>query len=137
MTAKQIKVKEVERSKYTIFLNRARQLYEMAKEAQGRAYWAALGVNAVHCAISMNDAITVYCLGQRNAGEDHVTAAELLYKVDFEGADNQSKNFSRIIAKKTAIEYEERDFRQTDALDCLKQLERFYQWGINKLPNDK
>ena len=135
MTAKQIKVKEVERSKYTIFLNRAKQLYAMAQVAKDNEYWAAVGVNAVHCAISLNDAVTVYCLGKRNSGEDHATAAELLYKVELEGADSQSKNFSRIIAKKTAIEYEERDFRQTDALDILKQLERFYHWGTSKLPS--
>ena len=83
----------------------------------------------------MNDAITVYSLGQRNAGEDHATAAALLYKVDFDGADAQSRNLARIIAKKTAIEYEERDFRQADALDILKQVDRFYQWAVTKLPN--
>ena len=134
MTAKHIKVREVERSKYTIYLNRAQQLYAMAREAEKKEFWAALGVNAVHCAISLNDAITVYCLGKRNASEDHATAAELLYKVELDGADNQSKNFSRIIAKKNAIEYEERDFRHNDALDILKQLDRFYQWGTSKLP---
>lgn len=134
MTAKFIKIREVERTRYVIYLNRAKQLYAMAREAEKKEYWAAVGVNAVHSAISLNDAITVYCLGKRNAGEDHATAAELLFKVELDGAGNQSKNFSRIIAKKNAVEYEERDFRQTDALEILKQLERFYQWGTDKLP---
>ena len=134
MTAKAIKIREVEKNNYTVFLNRANQLYFMLRYAHQKEYWAALGVNAVHCVISLNDAITVYALGKRHAGEDHTTAGELLYRVGFEGAEAQSKNFSRIIAKKSAIEYEERDFRQADALDILKQVERFYQWGITKLP---
>lgn len=134
MTAKAIKVREVEKNNYTVFLNRANQLYFMLRYAHQKEYWAALGVNAVHCAISLNDAITVYSLGKRHTGEDHSTAGELLFRVGFEGAEAQSKNFSRIIAKKSAIEYEERDFRQADALDILKQVERFYQWGITKLP---
>ncbi|MFH0754945.1 MAG: hypothetical protein V2A70_10315, partial [Candidatus Omnitrophota bacterium] len=128
------KVKIVAKSSYTIFLNRANQLYEMMLVAKQKEYWAALGVNAVHCAIALNDAITVCNLGQRSAGEDHATAAELLYRVNIEGVEAQAKNYSRILAKKTAIEYEERDFRQADALDIFKQVERFYQWGVSKLP---
>jgi len=133
MTPKPMKVKQVEKQLYTIYLNRAQQLYASLRHAEKNEHWASVGVNAVHCAISLNDAITVYSLGQRNAGEDHATAAALLYKVSFDGADAQSKNLARIIAKKTVIEYEERDFRQSDALDILKQVERFYQWGISKL----
>lgn len=134
MTPKQMKVKVVENQKYSIYLNRAKQLYVVVRYAEEKRCWAAVGVNAVHCAISLNDAITVYSLGQRNAGEDHATAADLLYKVNVDGADTQSKNLTRIIAKKTAVEYEDRDFREADALDMLKQVERFYQWGISKLP---
>jgi hypothetical protein len=135
MTPRPMKVKQVEKQLYTIYLNRAKELYASLRHAEKSEHWASVGVNAVHCAISLNDAITVFSLGQRNAGEDHATAAALLYKVDLDGVDAQSKNLARIIAKKTAIEYEERDFRQADALDILKQVERFYQWGISKLPN--
>lgn len=134
MSAKSIKVRETLKTQHTVFLNRSKQLYEMMRFAHEKEYWAALGVNAVHCAISLNDALTVYSLGQRYAGEDHTTAAELLFRVKLEGVEAQAKNFSRIIAKKNSIEYEERDFRQADALDIFKQVERFYQWGITKLP---
>ena len=134
MSARTIKIREVLKSNHTVFLNRAKQLYEMMFAAQQKEYWAALGVNAVHCAISLNDALTVYSLGQRYAGEDHAMAAELLFKARLDGVESQAKNFSRIIAKKNIIEYEERDFRQSDALDILKQVERFYQWGTSRLP---
>ena len=49
----------------------------------------------------------------------------------------QVSNYRRIIAKKYAVSYENRDFRQKEALEVLKQVERFYNWGLGKLSEDK
>ena len=48
--------------------------------------------------------------------------------------DAQKANFKRIIAKKNAIAYEGRAFRETEAHEVLKQAQRFYDWGASKLP---
>ena len=134
MSARQLKVKSVPRESYKVYHTRAIQLYETMQHTVTTRRWSALGVNAVHCAISLNDALTVFNLGQRSAGEDHHQAAELLFRLSLEGAATQAKNFGRIIAKKTAVEYEERDFRENEALELVKQVERFFAWGTGKLP---
>ncbi|MBF0217891.1 MAG: hypothetical protein HQL30_12990 [Candidatus Omnitrophica bacterium] len=42
--------------------------------------------------------------------------------------------YKRIIAKKNLIAYENRAFRQTEALEIFKLTERFYSWAASKLP---
>jgi hypothetical protein len=134
MSAKTIKTQSEEKHRYSVHLDKARQFYDTMREAQASGRWAAVGLNAVHCAISVNDALTVFFLQERSAGEDHLLAAELLSRVPLDDVDSQKTNFRRIIAKKNAIAYEGRHFRQKEAEDISKQAERFYQWGIQRLP---
>lgn len=42
--------------------------------------------------------------------------------------------YKRILAKKNLIAYENRDFRQMEAIDIAKLAERFYEWAALKLP---
>ena len=44
--------------------------------------------------------------------------------------------YGRIVAKKNAITYERRKFTEKEALEIAKQAERFYQWGLSKLPKN-
>ena len=37
--------------------------------------------------------------------------------------------------RRIAIAYENREFRQSEALEISKQTERFYQWALHNLPN--
>ena len=132
MTRK-FKVVAEEKDKFIVFWSKANQFYDMMHHAQKTEMWAALGLNAVHCAISASDALLVRYLGQRGAGDDHIQAARILSQLLLEGVEGQVVNFKRIIAKKNAIAYENREFRQREALDISKQTERFYQWASNYL----
>ena len=96
--------------------------------------WTAVGLNAVHCAISGCDAILTFHLGIRSVGEDHMQAGDLLLRIPREDVDGEASAFKRIIAKKNLIAYENREFRQTEALEILKLAERFYSWIISSLP---
>lgn len=39
----------------------------------------------------------------------------------------------RILAKKSLIEYDNKIFTKHDAMDIMKQTERFYLWGKGEL----
>ena len=132
---KKFKLVAEEKGDFGVFWNKAGQFYEMMEHAQKTGKWAALGLNAVHCAISTSDALLVRYLGQRSAGDDHIQAAVVFSRLPVEGADSQAANLKRIIAKKNAIAYENREFRQSEALEISKQTERFYQWALHNLPN--
>ena len=73
-------------------------------------------------------------LGIRTAGEDHMQAIDLLMRLPPAVEDDEAATFKRIIAKKNLIAYENREFRQTEAIDILKLAERFHRWAVSKLP---
>ena len=81
MMAKKKKVVNVEKNDYKIFLKKAKDFYEIMLKARDTGNWTAVGLNAVHCAISCCDAMLTFHLGIRSAGEDHMQAVELLTRL--------------------------------------------------------
>lgn len=134
MTPKDIKTVEVEKNDYKIYLRKAIDFHDTMQSAREASKWTAVGLNAVHCAISCCDAILTFHLGIRSAGEDHMQATELLQRLPKDVENGQASIYRRIIAKKNLIAYENREFRQSDAFDILKITERFYAWATKKLP---
>ncbi len=135
MVPKKLKTKAVEKNDYRIYFNKARDFYEIMLKARDTGKWTAVGLNAVHCAISSCDAMLVFHLGIRSIGEDHMQVTDLLTRVPLRGINDEVAALKRIIAKKNVIAYENREFRQLEALDILKLTERFYDWVLLNLPH--
>jgi hypothetical protein len=133
MTPKKLKTRTVEKSDYRIYLAKAKDFYEIMFKAHEAEKWTAVGLNAVHCAISCCDAMLVFHLGIRSIGEDHVQVIDLLSRLPRKGISDEISTFKRIIAKKNVIAYENREFRQSEAADILKLAERFYDWVLFNL----
>lgn len=86
----------------------------------------AVGLNAVHCAISSSDAMLVFYAGICSTSDDHLSVIDLL------------SNSVRLPEVKSKCEilrkiYENRDFIQKEALEMLKLTERFYTWVVSKI----
>jgi len=133
MTAKKLKTQAVEKNDYKVFLKKAEDFYNIMRQAERSENWTAVGLNAVHCAISCCDALLVFHLGIRSTGEDHMQAADLLLRLP-QDMSGEAANFKRIAAKKNVVAYENREFRQSDALEIVKLTERFYHWAVDNLP---
>jgi len=134
MTPKKLKTKTVEKSDYKIYLKKAKDFYDTMLEARDAEKWTAVGLNAVHCAISCCDAMLVFHLGIRSIGEDHMQVADLLTRLPQKEVSSEITTLKRIIAKKNLIAYENREFHQSEAIDILKLTERFYNWVLSNLP---
>ena len=134
MTPKKLKTKTVEKSDYKIYLKKAKDFYDTMLEARDAEKWTAVGLNAVHCAISCCDAMLVFHLGIRSIGEDHMQVADLLTRLPQKEVSSEITTLKRIIAKKNLIAYENREFHQSEAIDILKPTERFYNWVLSNLP---
>ena len=134
MTPKKIKTQTVEKSDYKIFLKKAKDFYNIMLTARDTENWTAVGLNAVHCAISCCDAMLAFHLGIRSISDDHMDAIDLLQRIPQVHSSGESNTFKRIIAKKSIVAYENREFRQAEALDILKLVERFYNWATSNLP---
>ncbi|OGL44150.1 MAG: hypothetical protein A2149_09035, partial [Candidatus Schekmanbacteria bacterium RBG_16_38_11] len=120
-----------ERSNYKTYLKKAGEFYATMLQAKEMAKWNAVGLNAVHCAISSSDAMLVFYSGIRSSGDDHMAVIDLL-STSLKLSDTKSKceTLRKILVKKSIIEYEDRDFTQKEALEILKRTERFYNWVV-------
>lgn len=103
-------------------------------DAAGRQDWNALGLNAVHTVISAADALTVFFLGERSSGDSHQDVVELLRRLPF-GDESRAKarQASEVIQVKNAVEYEDVDFEENEAMRCDARARRFHDWARSKL----
>ncbi len=133
MTRK-FKTTKVERSNYSNYLKKSKEFYETMLQSQKEKRWNAVGLNAVHCAISAADALLVFHIGQRSIDPDHRTVAELMSNsLSIPEANSKSMILQKIITQKNLIEYEQRPFSEKEAELIIKHTERFYSWVISLL----
>ncbi|MDP8259155.1 MAG: hypothetical protein P9L90_07045 [Candidatus Aadella gelida] len=135
MTPKKMKTIAVEKNDYKIYLKKAKDLHSIMIKARDIENWTAVGLNAVHCAISCCDAVLTFHLGARSSGEDHIQAADLILRIPKTNVKSAAITFKRIISKKNLVAYENRAFRKGDADDIVKITERFYEWTFSNFPS--
>ncbi|HUW23421.1 MAG TPA: HEPN domain-containing protein [bacterium] len=134
MVAKKIKTKTIKRSAYRTYLKKASEFYDIMLQAKNRKKWNAVGLNAVHCAISSSDAMLVFYGGIRSTSDDHLAVIDLLStSIKLPDGKPKCETLRKILVKKSIIEYENRDFTQKEALEILKLTERFYDWVVSSI----
>ncbi|MEK6715785.1 MAG: HEPN domain-containing protein [Candidatus Omnitrophota bacterium] len=135
MTPK-FKTRDVEKSLYTNYLKRSEECYHAAKNSFVAQEWNAATISAIHACISASDAMCIYFLGKRNAGESHNEAAALFkaIKTDDEQINTNASRILRILAIKNMAEYEDRLVFKAEAEKVLKDCERFLEYVKAKLP---
>jgi hypothetical protein len=134
--AKQIKTRVVEKADYWIYLKKGKEFYHTMFQAEKAENWNAVGLNGVHCVISLIDALLVKYSGIRSTGKDHMAAVDLLTSAiaaKLKGSEQKSRLARRVIAKKNLVEYENRDFSQNESLDLISRVQRFHDWIIEQL----
>jgi hypothetical protein len=112
-----------------IHLKKAEQFHRSMAEAVSKEDWDAVGLNAIHCVISANDALLGFRHGIRAAGKRHAEAADLL--VQFEKGEDAKRNasrFEKVINKKHLVEYEGRVLSPTEGRKMAGDAERFLAW---------
>ena len=124
------RVRHVNKSLFKNYLKKSEEFFETASQCLRNARWNAAVINAVHCGISACDALTVFMLGVRHAGERHEDAIGLLQTVNLprEIVKTKSRQLSRLLAIKNAAEYEERLMTEKDAREAVRDAERFFTW---------
>ena len=134
MAARRRDTRRVERVRAVGFLKKATEFIESMRHALQAGRWNAVGLNAVHCAISACDAVLVYYTEQRSASPDHEEAVYLLGALPkVPDAKSKSETLRRIIHEKHLIEYEDRSFSAHEAAELAKLTERFYSWAAQLL----
>lgn len=132
---KNISTGKEDKSAYTNFLKKALDFFNSMKNNLEKGNWNSAGLEAVHSAISANDALLVYFHGIRSISQKHEDAVNLLISlIDKDGVKEAAAHLRRLIAKKNLIAYESVLFKRNDAEDAAKHAERFFNWVKNQIP---
>ena len=135
MTAK-FTTRDVQKSLYINFLKRAEECLHAAQNSFLIQEWNASAINAIHSCIAACDAMCVYFLGKRHAGDDHEEAVSffMAIKGGNEGIKTNSNRLLRVLRIKNMAEYEERLVYKPEAEKILKDCERFFEFVKKELP---
>lgn len=132
-----LKTRRVDRSLYVNYLKKAQECLASACRSFAASEWNASAINSIHSAISSVDAMCVFFLGQRHAGESHDGTVALLRTVkelDRKDLNSIVNRTSRILSLKNMAEYEERLVSSSEAEKALKDADRLLQFVKSKLP---
>jgi HEPN domain-containing protein len=131
--ARQTRTVKVTEAEARVFLSKAEQFMSSAQDALAKGNWDAAVHNAVHGAISANDALLGARHGLRSSGQSHKDAATLL--VEKEGTEDARKNaarFLKILSKKNLVQYEGRSVSEAEARALVTDATRFFEWSRSR-----
>ena len=128
MTAREIKIKQEERSAAADYLKKATDNYEQMLAAIQADNSNAAATLAIQCAISSADAICVSEKGIRSISQDHFDVCDLVASLPLGEAKEKSNLLRKIVSKKNLVQYERRNIYKDEALEMVKVTTRLYQW---------
>jgi len=132
-----VEMQKVEKHLYSNYLRKAREYLDGMKDELINQRWNLAVLAGVHCAISACDALTIFFLGRKHKGIKHADAAKLLASIedlDPRELREKSSQFISILDFKTPVEYDKTVFKESDARELAKRVERFYGWVKERLP---
>lgn len=125
-----MKTREVTKQLYKNYLKKAEEFFSAMNDELSRGNYNSCIVNAVHCAISSADALTVFFKGVRHAGEKHEDVIKLIAAMDIdkEVLKRNISHLSSLLGVKNIAEYEEKLTTEPEAVNAVKNAERFFRW---------
>ena len=128
--------RDVRKSLYVNFLKRAEECFHAAQNSFSSEEWNSATISAIHSCIAACDAMCVYFLGKRHAGENHEEVVNLFrtIKNGNEEIKANANRILRILGVKNMAEYEERLVYKPETEKILKDCERFLEFVKKQLP---
>lgn len=125
-----LRTRPVDKSVFKNYLRKSEECLDTASDCLTTRRWNAAVINAVHSGINACDALTVFALGVRHAGERHEDAITLLQTVGLprDVLTAKSRQLNRLLAIKNAAEYEERLMAENEAREAVRDAQRFCNW---------
>ncbi len=130
-----MKIRNVNKGLYGNYLKKATEFYDAGKNEFEKQHWNSCVLNAIHCAISAADALTVKFNGVRHAGEKHADVVNLLQQISLDPRilKDKTKQLLALLEIKNATEYEEKLTTESGAIAAMKNVERFFSWVKEEL----
>ena len=128
-----VKKRSIDPSESELYYHKSKEFLKVMHDCYERRQWNGVGLNAVHCSISISDALLAKA-GIRNTSANHREAVKLLTQ-QFPGKETQDKvkHLKKVIDYKNLVEYEGRLFTQKESDTIILHTERFFTWVEEKL----
>jgi uncharacterized protein (UPF0332 family) len=123
-----MKTRNVDKHKYSNYLIKADEFFDSMNDSFSKRKFNATVLNAIHCAMSSADALTVFYKGIRHAGERHEDVVALLNTFGLPEIQNKNRQLLNLLRIKNSAEYEEKLLTEANALDSIKNADRFFKW---------
>src|SRR3989339_252710 len=123
-----MKTRSVDKHKYRNYLVKADEFFDMMNDSFAKRKFNPTVLNAIHCAINSADALTVFYKGVRHAGERHEDVVALLNTLGLPDMQSKNRQLLDLLRIKNSAEYEEKLMTEANALDSIKNTERFFKW---------
>ena len=123
-----MKTRNVDKHNHVNYLKKADEFFEIMKDSFAKRKFNATVLNAIHCAMSSADALTVFYKGVRHAGERHEDVVSLLNTLGLPDMQSKNRQLLDLLRIKNSAEYEEKLMTETNASDSIKNADRFSKW---------
>jgi HEPN domain-containing protein len=134
MTPRKFKTRTVSRERSGTYLKKAGEFLRAAESALKLGDWDAVGLNAVHAAISTADALLVYYGGVRSTSDSHHDVAGLLRQhIKDDQLGSKIQTLSKVLSYKSLSAYEDREVTEAEGRDAEKLARRFLEWAQSRL----
>lgn len=108
MAPKRIPTRGVDKDRYLSYLQKAEEYYHAMLDSLSQKRWNAAALEAIHSAISANDALLVRHYGLRSVSGAHEDAVELLVShLETPEGKKAAQHLSWLLGKKNLVEYED------------------------------
>ena len=131
-------VKPVKAGADLVYLAKAEEFLDDAKEKCAQGRWNSSALLAIHSVISACDAVTAFRFNVKCSGERHGDVTRLLEHIKNGDSRTASKKSQilMVISLKTRVEYEDRLVRPKEAESLIKPSERILTWAREKIRRD-
>ena len=123
-----MKTRNVDKFKHKNYLKKADEFFDSMNNSFTKNNYNSTVLNAVHCAISSADALTVFYKGVRHAGEKHEDVVALLNTLGLQDIGKKNRQLLNLLQIKNSAEYEETLMTESNAFNSIKNAERFHKW---------
>ena len=131
MVPRNIKIRKINRSLHTNYLQKATEYRDSMLDNLDKGRFNVAAGDAIHAVISASDALLVWLSGKRSASEDHEDLVYLLgQNVNSTANINRVK---RVLQVKSQVEYGERLFPKRKVEGMVKNAERFYDFVTSQI----
>ena len=124
-------------SELSFYRARGEECYLLAKKAYEERMWFGTTINAVHAAIALSDALSIFLRRTRYAGQSHDEAVTYYstLQLDEQPFKQSIQRLGSLLSIKHRAEYAGEMLSEKDAETILKQLERLRDFINSKLPS--